>query len=121
MHQSKDTLPVVVDAPGAMLRSATWDGMAVAYAQCAKGTDFSPVFKGLKDDMCQSPHWGYVLKGVLHLRYTDGREESIRAGEMWHASAGHTAWCDEDTEFIDFSPPREFNMVMEHVRNQLKS
>jgi hypothetical protein len=120
MHESKDNLPVLLDAPGATLRSARWGGMTVAYAKCAKGTDFTPLLKGLKEDMCQCPHWGYVLKGTLHLRYSDGREETVRAGEMWHAAPGHTAWCDEDTEYIDVNPSQEFADVIDHVRKQMQ-
>ena len=81
MHESKDNLPVLLDAPGATLRAVRGGEMTVAYAKCAAGTDFTPVLKGLTDDMCQCPHWGYVLKGALHLRDTDGREETVRAGE----------------------------------------
>ena len=107
MHESKDNLPLLLDAPGATLRSVRGGEMTVDYAKCAAGTDFTPVLKGLEDDMCQCPHWGYVLKGALHLRYTDGREETVRAGEVWYAAPGHTAWCDEDTEYIDVNPSQE--------------
>jgi hypothetical protein len=116
MHLSMQNLPVVLETPGATLRAKTWEGMTVVYAQLAKGTDLTPAFKGLRHDMCESPHWGIVLKGVLHLRYADGQEESIRAGEVWHAPAGHTAWCDEDTDFLDISPPEDFQRVLTHVR-----
>ena len=53
--------------------------------------------KGLPDDLCQCPHWGYVLKGTLHLRYKDGREEIARVGDMLVHASGHTAWFDEDS------------------------
>ena len=120
MHESKDNLPVLLDAPGATLRSVRCGEMTVNYAKCEAGTDFTPVLKGLKDDMCQCPHWGYVLKGALHLRYTDGREETVRAGEVWYAAPGHTAWCDEDTEYIDVNPPQEYAHVIDHVRKQMQ-
>ena len=120
MHELKENLPVLLEAPGATIRSARWGGMAVVYAAYAKGTDFTPVLKGLQDDMCQCPHWGYVLKGAIHLRYTDGREELLRAGDMWYAAPGHTAWCDEDTELIDVNPEREFDHVLDHVRKQMQ-
>ncbi len=120
MRDSKESLPVVLQAPGATIRSTQWGGMAVVYAQYAKGTDFTPLIKGLKDDLCQCPHWGYVLKGALHLRYTDGREEVVRAGDMWYAPPGHTGWCDEDTELVDVSPEQEFDHVIAHVRKQMQ-
>jgi hypothetical protein len=65
--------------------------MAALYVKLAKGSDFSPVLKGLPDDLCQCPHWGYVLKGTLHLRYKDGHEEIARVGDLWYTPPGHTA------------------------------
>ncbi len=121
MHESKDKLPVSLQAPGATLRSTQWGNMAVAYASLAEGTDFTPALKGLDGDACHCPHWGYVTKGALHLRYADGSEEEVRAGELWYAPAGHTAWCEEDTEYLDFSPPREFREVIDHVRKQTEA
>jgi hypothetical protein len=120
MREPKENLPVLMDVPGATLKSTRWGGMAVAYAKYAKGTDFTPLIKGLKDDMCQCPHWGYVLKGAIHFRYTDGREEVVKTGEMWYAPPGHTAWCDEDTEMVELSPAEEFEHVIDHVRKQLQ-
>lgn len=119
MHEPIGKLPVLLDTPGATLQSKRWGEMAVAYARCAGGTDFTPLLKGLEDDLCQCPHWGYVLKGALHLRYKDGQKEIVRAGELWHAPPGHTAWCEEDTEFIDVSPGDEFDHVIGHIRRQM--
>ena len=31
------------------------------------GTDFGPLLKGLPNDRCPCPHWGYVLKGRLRV------------------------------------------------------
>lgn len=121
MHETKENLPILLQTPDATIRTARWSGMAVAYAQYAKGTDFTPAFKGLKDDMCPCPHWGYVLKGALLLRYSDGTEEVIKAGELWYAQPGHTARCEEDTEIIDFSPEQPFEQVVSHVRKQMES
>jgi hypothetical protein len=121
MHKSKDTIPVRMELPGATLRTAQWGGMTVAYAKYAKGTDLTPALKGLKNDMCQCPHWGYIISGALHLRFAEGRVEILKAGDLWYAEPGHTAWCEEDTEFIDFSPQEAFAEVIEHVQNQLQA
>ena len=43
MQVSKERLPVLLQAPGAMMRSEPWGGMAVSYVQLAKGTDFTPL------------------------------------------------------------------------------
>ena len=54
-------------------------GMIVSYETFPKGVDATPLFKGLPDDMCQSPHWGYILKG--RVRYPASAE--IRSIGFW--------------------------------------
>jgi hypothetical protein len=49
----------------------------------------TPPFEGLPDYRCQSPHWGYVVKGKVGYRYAD-REEIVEAGEAYYALPGHT-------------------------------
>ena len=93
--------------------------MTATHAQAAKGTDFTPALKGLPDDLCPCPHWGYVLKGSFHLRYKDGREEVVRAGDLYCAPPGHTAWCDEDCEVIEFSPEQEYQVLIDRERKQM--
>jgi hypothetical protein len=119
LRDSKENLPVILEVPGVTVRSAEWNGMAVNHIELAKGSDFTPVLKGLKDDLCQCPHWGYILRGALHLRYKDGQEETANAGDFWSTAPGHTGWCDEDTEFVEFSPAAEYNHVVEHIKKQI--
>jgi hypothetical protein len=75
MHQLTHDLPVTMEAPGTKMSDANWGGMAVGYRELPAGTDFTPLLEGLPDDACQCPHWGYVIKGAVHVRYTDGTEE----------------------------------------------
>src|SRR5205814_1940573 len=35
------------------------------------GAGNPPLLKGLPDDSCQCPHWGYVFAGQLTVRYPD--------------------------------------------------
>jgi hypothetical protein len=115
MHQFTHELPVMLEAPGTTVRNATLGGMAVGYLELPAGTDFTPLFEGLPDDACQCPHWGYVIRGAVHLRYTDGTEEVTGAGAVFYWPAGHTAWVDEDTALIDFSPEDAFAIVGAHI------
>jgi hypothetical protein len=92
-----------------------WGGMYAAYYELPAGTDLTPLLKGLPNDLCHCPHWGYVLKGSVNVRYTDGSEEVIKAGEVFYLPAGHTGWTEEETAFIDFSPEKEYEEVTEHV------
>ena len=121
MKQPKESLDTVLEAPGAKMQGATWGGMSVSYNFYGKGTDFTPILKGLKDDMCQCPHWGYILKGALHIRHSDGSEEVLKTGDVWYTPPGHTGWAEEDTEVIEFSPEKDFSEVFRHVKKQLGS
>ena len=46
--------------------------------------DHAPLLKGLPDDQCQCPHWGYVIKGKMTFRFGD-REEVFQAGDAFYA------------------------------------
>ena len=120
MRDAKENLPVILKAPGVAVRSVVWNGMAVNHIELDKGSDFTPVLKGLPDDLCTCHHWGYVLKGALRLRFKDGREEIAQAGDFWYTEPGHTGWCDEDTEFLEFSPADEYGLVIDHIKKQMK-
>jgi hypothetical protein len=121
MVTEKNKLPVVFEVPGVTIRSTNWNGMAALSVRLSAGADFTPVLKGLADDLCSCPHWGYVTKGAIHLKYKDGQEEVARAGDLWYTPPGHTAWCNEDSEFIEFSPQQEFASLLNHVRKQVEA
>ena len=113
-------LAVTSEAPGMKIRNAHWGEMVIGYLELPAGTDFTPIFEGLPNDMCHCPHWGYVLKGAVHLRYLDGTEEVTGAGEVFHWPAGHTGWVEEDTIFIDFSPEKAFQEVADHMATKME-
>ena len=89
MHKKLDTSPV------------TWGGMAIALMELPAGADATPLLKGLPDDKCQCAHWGYVLKGSLHIGYADGTEEVVKAGDVFYFPPGHTGWTDEDVALLE--------------------
>jgi hypothetical protein len=64
------------------------DGITIAFERYSADADFGPLFRGLPDDRCQCPHWGYVKHGRLVYRYADGDDE-ITAGEAYYARPGH--------------------------------
>src|SRR5919109_1090639 len=75
-------------------------------------TGGSDAFEGLPDDACQSPHWGYLFKGSFRLRYTDGSEALVRAGEAYYAPPGHQFEALEDCETVEFSPTKELQETL---------
>lgn len=120
MQKSLRKLPVALEVPGAKITSEAFGNMIVAYTCLSKGTDFAPLLEGLPHDHCQCPHWGYVIKGTIRIRYQDGSEEVTEAGNLYYWPAGHTALVEEDIEFIEFSPKHEMEKVLQHVHHKLQ-
>jgi hypothetical protein len=74
MHISKNEVPIKVNAPGAVARQKTEFGDATPYGMIGAeyftmdaGTDIAPLLQGLENDLCQAPHWGYIVKATLPL------------------------------------------------------
>jgi hypothetical protein len=95
-----------------------WSRSAVRFLDLPPGVDFTPLLKGLPHDQCQSPHWGCVLRGSIHLRYANGDEELAQAGEVFYWPAGHTGWTEEGITFLEFSPAADIKPVLDHVQAQ---
>ena len=104
MRATKTDLPMMLEAGDASVRGADWGDMRVSVITLPAGTDVTPLLKGLPNDRCQGPHWGYVLKGRLRMQYADG-EELLHAGDFYYMPPGHTAVAEEDTEFLEVAPP----------------
>lgn len=121
MKIRKEDIPVTMEGPGTLMRSQSgYGGMTIAFSQMPAGTDFTPLLKGLHNDSCHCPHWGYIFKGAIKLIYDGGTEEITRAGEMFYWPAGHTAIVEEDLILMDFSPDKEMGEVLTHITNKMK-
>jgi hypothetical protein len=126
MRIAKNDVPVRIDAPGAVARVQTDFGDASGYGKIGgeyfslgAGADIAPLLKGLEGDLCQAPHWGYLLQGELTVTYADGAEEVIRGGDLFHWPPGHTVRVGEDAEVILFSPQEEHNKVIDHMLGKM--
>lgn len=91
--------------------------MTVGFFSLPKGTDFRPALEGLPGNMCQCPHWGYILKGRIRMHTPNG-EEDYAAGDVVYWPPGHAPEALEDSEYIDFSPTDQFRPVLDHVKAQ---
>jgi hypothetical protein len=88
-------------------RSDELEGYSVNFTTFHEDIDATPLMKGLPDDRCQCPHWGYVLNGKVTFRYAD-REENFEAGDAFYTPPGHVPVKHEPgTEFVMFSPADE--------------
>lgn len=84
-------------------RRAQAGDMFVALEQWKAGLDTGPMFADLPGGACSEPHWGYCLAGRVTVRYHDGQDETIEAGQAYHIRAGHNVHIDEDAEFVEFT------------------
>jgi hypothetical protein len=127
MRIAKEDIPVKVDAsPGAVARQTEDFGDATAYGaiaaehyRLAAGTDLGPLLQGLENDMCQAPHWGYLISGELTVDFSDGSQEKPRSGDLFFWPPGHTVRADRETEMVLFSPQHEHTPVLNHVNTML--
>jgi hypothetical protein len=88
-------------------RSDELEGYSVNFTTFNEDIDATPLMKGLPDDRCQCPHWGYVVAGKLTFRYAD-REEVFQAGDAFYTPPGHVPVKHEPgTEIVFFSPADE--------------
>ena len=124
MREQIQEMPVAMEQPGLkMLKVVSpdaWGGMVVEYFECAERIDFGPMFEGLPNNLCPCPHWGYMLKGALHIQYADRTEEVIKAGDACYMPQGHTGWCEPGSAMIIFSPEAEANQLAEHVAKKMQ-
>jgi uncharacterized cupin superfamily protein len=126
MKITKADIPAKINVPGAIARQELNFGDATGYGKIAaeyfslkEGTDIAPLLKGLENDLCQSPHWGYVMEGEVTVTYADGKEEVVSAEDLFYWPAGHTVRVGKDAEIILFSPQAEHCLVVDHLHKQL--
>ena len=119
MHAPTKDLPIELQSGDIGTRGDEWGELSVRSLDLPAGTDFTPLMKGLPDDRCQCPHWGYVLEGSITVRYANGTEETTRAGELYFWPGGHTGWTDDGVKFVEFSPAKEIEPVLAHFAAQL--
>lgn len=126
MHIAKQDIPVRIDVPGAVARQKTEFGSATGYGTISgeyfslgAGTDIAPLLQGLEDDLCQSPHWGYLLQGALTVTYANGDSEAVNGGDLFYWPPGHTVRVGQDAEVILFSPQHEHSKVIDHMLGKM--
>src|SRR6266705_2971159 len=91
-------------------RQEDLDGYTVNFVSFRQDIDGSPLLKGLPDDRCQCPHWGYVLKGTVTYRFAD-HDEVFEAGDAFYLPPGHVPSAAAGSELIQFSPTEELRVV----------
>ncbi len=127
MRVTKDDVDVRMQIPGAVIRQRTdfgtvqgFDRISGEYFTLSKGVDTTPLFQGLEGDLCQCPHWGFVLKGRLTTTGSTGERETVDANDLFYWPPGHNVQVEADAEIIMFSPQREHSQVIDHMIGKVK-
>ncbi len=87
---SRETASEAVTTDGLDVRIEHLEGgYSVCFESHTADADLADLFRGLPDDRCQLPRWGYVLRGKVGFRFSD-REELYEAGDAYYVPPGHT-------------------------------
>jgi hypothetical protein len=114
---TRGDLPIALKEAGLELRFCPVGNMILSFYQIPKSTDFASLLRGLPEDMCQCPHWGYLVKGKM-LVHTKTGEEIVETRQAFYMPPGHVPEFLEDCELFEFAPMAEFKEMMEHVMRQ---
>lgn len=94
-------------------------GYTINFVSFRSEADAAPLLRGLPDDRCQCPHWGYVLKGRLTYRFAD-HEEVFEAGDAFYLPPGHVPVAEAGSELVQFSPADELKLVDEVMMGNMR-
>ena len=128
MRVAKDDVDVRMEIPGAVIRQRTEFGdvrgfgtISGEYFTLAAGVDTTPLFQGLEGNLCQCPHWGFVLRGRITTTDANGAQETVNASDLFYWPPGHNVKVDADAEIVMFSPQREHSLVIDHMIEKVKN
>lgn len=119
MRMNAAGLPVRLHLNGVQVLGQYDGGMDIGRLRVPAGGDTTPLLEGLPDDLCQCPHWGLLLSGTAQVRFDDGHEETVEAGQIFHWPPGHTVWTVNGFESIQISPEAAMQHTLEPIQASL--
>jgi hypothetical protein len=96
------------------------DGYTLEFVTFNEARDAAPMLKGLPNDNCSCPHWGYVIKGTIRYRFAD-HEEVHEAGDVFYLPPGHIPSFEAGTEFVQISPSEQLKAVSDAITRNLQA
>ena len=111
---SKESAPNVEEFGPALDISGSVDEYTVNFVTIRQEHSLNELLKGLPGDTCPCPDWGYLFAGKITVTYAD-RVESYQAGDAFLMSPGHVPAAEAGTEFVQFSPTDQLNLVRAHM------
>ena len=128
MRVAKENVDVRMEIPGVVIRQRQnfgdvrgFDTMSGEYFTLAAGVDTTPLFLGLDGDLCQCPHWGFVLRGEITTTDAKGGQETVTTNDLFYWPPGHNVKVNADAEIVMFSPQREHSRVIDHMIEKVKN
>ncbi len=128
MKIAKGNIDVKMEIPGAVIRQKTDFGDATGlgkisgeYFSLSAGVDTTPLFMGLEGNLCQCPHWGYLISGQLTTTDAQGIKEIVIANDLFYWPAGHNVMINANAEIVMFSPQHEHTHVINHMIEKTKT
>jgi hypothetical protein len=115
---SEADAPVVIDVVGVQMRAREFGDMTITFSRLPRSTDLHSILRGLPDDRCPCPHWGYVISGRLRLHTATG-EHDVEEGQAFYVEAGHAKEALEDTELFEVSPTVLARALSDHLQQRL--
>lgn len=100
---SMETVAKVADYGVAVDRSSDLDGYTFNFVSILETQDLAPMLKSLPGGKCSCPHWGYMFKGRMIVRYDD-HEEVFEPGDAFYMPPGHAPEAEAGSEFVQISP-----------------
>lgn len=79
----REEVPVAIEGNWVELGMRPEGALTVAFVRLPGGANLAPALRGLPDDLCPCPHWGYMLKGRVRMHTTGGPTEYV-AGEAFY-------------------------------------
>jgi len=114
---SKSTAEATDIGVGKVYEQVTADH-EIAILELREAVDLAPLLKGLPDDRCTCPHWGYVVKGRVTFTFADHTED-FDAGDGFYVGPGHSPAAVAGTEYVMFSPTEQMGPVNEVIERNL--
>ena len=118
---SKDSATETISLDGLDVRLEHLDGgYSVCFESHTADADLAELFRGLPEDRCQLPRWGYVIQGKVAFRLPD-REETYTAGDAYYVPPGHTPVHYAGAEIVEFSPTDVLGQTIPVVLGNLRA